>query len=81
MDHVELLSYAHEEVVWFDVSMQKAFGMHILYSTQHLVGKHQNGLQVKSAVAEIEEVFQRWAEKIDHHHIVVSFNPIPKDFW
>jgi hypothetical protein len=36
-----------------------------------LVSYEQNGLEGKLAIAQFEEVFQRGAEQIDHHHIVI----------
>jgi hypothetical protein len=36
-----------------------------------LVGYEQDGLEGKLAIAQFEEVFQRGAEQIDYHHIVV----------
>jgi hypothetical protein len=39
--------------------------------TNQLVGDEQDGLEGKLAIAQFEEVFQRGAEQIDYHHIVV----------
>ena len=42
---VALSSDAHQEVVGFDVSMYEVLVVHVLDSSQHLVGEHQNGLE------------------------------------
>ena len=40
VDHVQFLAHPHEKVVWLDVPVQKALGMHVLDTTQHLVRQH-----------------------------------------
>ena len=42
---VALSSNAHQEVVGLYVSMYKVLVVHVLDSSQHLVGQHQNGLE------------------------------------
>mmetsp|Transcript_30923 Transcript_30923/g.95494 ORF Transcript_30923/g.95494 Transcript_30923/m.95494 type:complete len:332 (-) Transcript_30923:16-1011(-) len=74
---VALLAGAHQEVVRLDVTVQEVLGMHKLDAADHLVSEHQRRLQAVLAPAEVEEVFQRRAEEIDHHDVVVALDTVP----
>jgi hypothetical protein len=76
---IGLLAQANEEVVGLNVTVNEILGVHILYSIDHLVRKHQDCLQTKFAVAKAEQVLEGWAKQVDDHDIVVAFNPIPVD--
>jgi hypothetical protein len=47
--------------------------------THKLVGQKENRLQAKLAVAEVEEVFERRAQKIQDHGIIVALGSKPPD--
>jgi len=38
-----------------------------------LIGKEQNRLEAELAVTEVEEVFERWAEEVENHRVVIAF--------
>lgn len=42
-----------------------------------LVGEEKDGLEGELAVAEVEEVFERRSEKIEHHGVVVALHSEP----
>ena len=46
-------------------------------NTYKLIGQEQDGLKRELAVAEVEEILQRWAKKVDHHRVVVAFRAEP----
>jgi hypothetical protein len=43
--------------------------------TYHLLGDHDNGLDGKSAVAVVKEVFETGTEKVNHQYVVKTFLP------
>lgn len=47
--------------------------------TYELIGKEKDGLEAEFAVAEVEEILERWPEEIDNHRIVVAFSTEPTD--
>jgi len=53
-----MASNAHVEVIWFDISMNEAFGMDVLNPSNHLISKHQNSLDSESLRAKVEQIFQ-----------------------
>jgi len=78
---VPLLASSHQEIVRLDVAMQKILGVEILDTRDHLIRKHEDSLQAELAATEIEQVFQTWAEQIDHHDIVIAFHSVPSNTW
>jgi hypothetical protein len=44
---VAMPSNAHQEVVRLDISMDKTFAVHILYTANHLIGQHKDCLNSK----------------------------------
>lgn len=60
VDEKELIAVApdaHEEVVGFDISVDEALGVDVLYAADHLVRKHQDCFCCEASRAEVEEVF------------------------
>jgi hypothetical protein len=49
--------------------------------TNQLVRYEQDGLEGKLTIAQFEEVFERGAEQIDYHHVVVSLFARPDHPW
>ena len=47
--------------------------------THQLVCQKQNSLETEFAVAKVEEVFERGAEKVEDHGVVVTFSAEPSD--
>lgn len=47
--------------------------------TDELICQKQNGLEAEFAVAEVEEIFERRAEKVKDHGVVVTFSAEPPD--
>lgn len=67
VDNVDLvapLPNTHEEVVGLDVAVNEVSGMNVLDTGDKLVGEEEDGLQAELAVAEVEEVLERWAPMI-----------------
>ena len=81
VDLVATLANAHQEVVWLDIAVDERLGVDVLNAGDELVGKKKNGLQGELAVAEVEEILQRWAEEIQDHGIVVTLGSEPTDKW
>ena len=80
--HVVLfLPNPDQEVVRLDVSMQEMSTVHILYSLNHLICKHQNRFERELSLAVVKEIFKRRAQKVYHHNVIVSFYPKPMHIW
>ena len=47
--------------------------------SHELIGKKENSLEGELAVTEVEQILERWAEKIDDHGVVVGFGTEPAD--
>ena len=77
IDLVAAFTNTHQEVVWFDITMDEGFGVDVLDARDKLVGKKQDSLQGEFAVAEIEEIFQTRTQKIEHHCVIVTFGTKP----
>ena len=77
IDLVPSLANAHQEVVWLDVTVDEALRVDVLDAGNELVGEEEDGLERELAVAEVEEVFERWAEQVEHHSVVVTFRAEP----
>lgn len=55
------LANANEEIVRFDVTMEKTPRMNILTPLNHLVCQHQHSVERETTVAIVEQVFERGA--------------------
>ena len=80
VDNIHLipsLANAHQEVVRLDITMDEGLGVDVFDAGDELVGEQQHGLERELAVAEVEEVFERWAEQVEHHGVVVTFRAEP----
>jgi len=49
--------------------------------TYHLVSQHQDCLELELPLAVVEQVFQGWAQEVDNHDVVVTFDSEPVDVW
>ena len=77
VDLVTTLANAHQEVVRLDIAVNERFGVDVFDPRNQLVGQEQNGLERELAVAEVEQVFQAGAEKIQNHGVVVALRSEP----
>lgn len=80
IDNVNLvtaLANAHEEVVWLDITVDEGLGMDVLDAGDELISKEEHRLQRELAVAEVEEIFQGWAEQVEDHGVVVTLGTKP----
>ena len=77
VDLVAPLANPHQEVVRLDITVDEALGVDVLDAGDELVGEEQHGLEGELAVAEVEEVFERRAEQVEHHGVVVTLRAEP----
>ena len=49
--------------------------------THQLISQQENGLQAELAIAEVEQIFERRAQKVKHHGVVVALSAEPPDKW
>ena len=63
-------SEAHQEVVWFDISMNNVLAMDMLETTDELIGNHQYGFQRERAAAETQKIGQTWPKQFRHHVMI-----------
>ncbi len=77
VDLVPTLADAHQEIVRLDITVDERFGMDVLDTGDELIGKQQDCLQGKFAVAKVEQILQTGAEKVEHHSIVVTLGTEP----
>lgn len=61
---------ANKEVVGLDVTVDQILLVDSLDSREHLLRDHHNGLDGESSAAVVEQVFERWAEKVDDQNVV-----------
>lgn len=73
IDLIASLADAHQEVVWFDVTVNEGFGVDVLDSRDELISQQEDGLEREFSVAEVEQIFQRGAEEIKYHGVVITF--------
>jgi hypothetical protein len=82
VDNVDLvtpLTDTHEEVVGLDVTVNEALGVDVLDAADELVGQQEDGLEGEFAVAEVEEILEGGAKKIENHGVVVTLGAEPSD--
>ena len=56
---VTVSANSHEEIIWFNVSVDEVLIMDEFDPTDHLVGKHQHRFHGESPWTEIEQILQR----------------------
>ena len=61
---------AHQEIVWFDISMNNVLAMNMLETTDELIDNHQHGFQRERAAAETQKIGQTWPKQFRHHVII-----------
>jgi hypothetical protein len=82
IDHVDLvaaLANAHEKVVRLDITVDEGLGVDVLDAGDELVSEQEDRLERELAVAEVEQVLQARAEKVQNHGIVVALGTKPAD--
>lgn len=79
IDLVTTLTDAHQEVVGLDITVDKGLGVNVLDAGDELVGQEQDRLERELAVAEVEEILQRGAEKVEDHGVVIALGSEPTD--
>lgn len=52
------LAQTNQEIVGFDIAVNKRFGMDIFQAGEQLIGQHEDGFELKPSAAVIEQVFQ-----------------------
>ena len=72
-----LVSVSHKEVVRFHVTVDEVVGVHVFEAGDHLISQHAHGLQSELAAAVLEQIFERVAEKLHDHGLVIAFNSVP----
>lgn len=79
IDLVATLADAHEEVVGLDIAVNERLGVDVLNAGDELIGKQQDSLQRKLAVAEVEKILQTGAKEIKDHGVVITLGAEPAD--
>ena len=80
INHVNLITplpNAHEEVIRFDISVDKRLCVDVLDSRNELVSEKKNSLQGKLPVAKVEQVLQARPEEIENHGIIIALGSKP----
>lgn len=72
VQHIALSATAHEEIVWLDIAMQKAFAVYVLNSRDGLFGYQEDGLQRETSAAVVEQVLERRAEEVVDQHMAAN---------
>ena len=79
VDLVATFANAHEEVVRFDIAVDEGLGVDVLDTRYELIGEQQDRLEGELAVAEVEEIFERGAEQVEDHGVVITLGAKPSD--
>jgi hypothetical protein len=58
------LTETNQKVIWLDIAMNKAFGVHVFQTTQELIGQHQDRLELEAPTTIIKEIFQRGTQQV-----------------
>ena len=66
-----MLPASDQEIMRLDITMQNSSAVYILKPINHLHRTKQYGHLAKATVAVDEELFQREAQQIHDHHIVI----------
>ena len=69
-EFIALAPDAHEEVVWFDVSVDEVLVVYVLDAGHHLVGEHQHRLQGERPRAEVEQVLHVRSEQVRDEYVI-----------
>jgi hypothetical protein len=64
---------ANKEVVRLDVTVDEVLLVNGLYTGQHLLGDHDNGLGGEAAVAVVKEILQGRSQQVDDKNVVETF--------
>lgn len=75
VDNVRVLAVGttNEEVVRLDITVDEVLLVDGLYTGQHLLGNHDNGLDGESAVAVVEEILQGRTKEVNDKNVVEAF--------
>lgn len=73
VDLVPTLSNAHQEIVRFDVTMDKGLGMNVFNAGNELIGQQKDRLQGEFAIAKVEQILQARSKEIQDHGVVITF--------
>jgi len=79
VDLVASLANAHQEVIWLDITVNEGLGVDVFDTRDELIGQKEDSLEGELAVAEVEEIFERWAEKVENHGVVITLCAEPAD--
>lgn len=82
VDQEELVAVTpntHQEVVWFDVTMNEILIVDVFNSSNHLIRQHEDSLHCESSGAKVEEILETWSEEVHDEDVVVSLLAIPPD--
>merc|ERR1712166_500181 len=71
------LANADQKVIRLDISVQEMARVNEFDSLKHLISQHEDGLQGELAFAVVEQVFERGAQQVNNHDVVVSLNAEP----
>ncbi len=77
VDLVGFLAKSHQEVVRFDVTVNKILGVAILDARKHLLGEHKNSFETELSRAKVEQVFETGAQEIKNHYVVIALGAVP----
>lgn len=67
-----VITKAHHKVIGLDITMDKVLVVDVLDPLDHLVSQHQDSLETKPSVAQVEEVLQTMSKQVHDHGIVVT---------
>mmetsp|Transcript_17046 Transcript_17046/g.26332 ORF Transcript_17046/g.26332 Transcript_17046/m.26332 type:complete len:339 (-) Transcript_17046:210-1226(-) len=79
VDNVLLLAVADEEVVGLHIAVDKVVIVQKLEPLNHLVSKHQGGLNSELALAVVEQILETRPEEVHDHGVVVALYAEPVD--
>ena len=79
VDLVASLANAHQEVIWLDIAVDEGLCVDVFDTRDELIGQKEDSLEGKLAVAEVEKIFERWAEKVENHGVVITLCAEPAD--
>ena len=80
-EFITVSSNSHEEIIWFNVSMNEILVVQEFDSSDHLIGEHEHGFHGESSWTKVEQIFQRWTQEVHDQNVIVPFGTIPSNVW
>ena len=81
VDYMLIVTSTDQEVVRFNITVEKSTLVNKLYALNHLDGNHQDSLKVKLSATIFVDFLEARAQQVQYHHVVISRYAEVVHFW